>query len=240
LLARLRPSYAAVMQGIHRVLFLALAVYLAGCAKPRPNLLPTGTKVTIVEFGLADGVKVEDYNAPYDQLGADLAQVIAERLRRKKCCTVEVAPATVSAPEGDVIVTGEITRISGGSAAKRWLLPGGGHSTFGAQGEVRKADGTKVASFSHERVARGAGGNVSSLHWALEVTGTDIGEMVWRGEYKGGRPGSPGYLAQARAKEVPTQRPAAERLRELDKLREQGLVNEDEYREKRRRIIDEF
>ena len=32
----------------------------------------------------------------------------------------------------------------------------------------------------------------------------------------------------------------ADRLRELDSLRKQGLLTEEEYREKRRRIIEDF
>jgi hypothetical protein len=227
--ANLRRSSTAVV---------ALALFV-GCHRP-PNPLPRETRVAIVEFAIADDAKIERYNAPYDSLGMHFAEHAAKRLRARSFNATAVPAGTP--PDADLIVTGEITHIDGGSAAKRILVGwGAGHSTFAVMGEVRRADGTRVAVFSDERIG-GGWGNEGAADNACQIVAFKLVDMLCTGEYRGGRPGSPGFIVrkpQTNGSERPV-RSATERLRELDELKERGRVTDDEYREKRRRIIDEL
>ena len=66
--------------------------------------------------------------------------------------------------------------------------------------------------------------------------------MVKEGEYHGGHPGDDGYLTPVVATTAmpAAQAPPAERLRALDSLRDQGLISDPEYTEKRKQILQEF
>jgi len=218
---------------------LLVAAFSGACRAPLPTLLAKETRVAIVEFAVAEDAKIARYNAPYDTIGRELADWIAERLKRRGRDAVVVPAGMV--PAADLIVTGEITRLDGGSAAKRLLIGwGAGHATVAVMGEVRRGDGTPVAAFSDERIG-GGWGNGGALKNAWRRVGNSLSDMIFRGQYRGGRPGSPGFVVRKQTEQVQrTARPVSDRLRELDDLKARGLVSEDEYRAKRQRIIDEF
>ena len=226
---------------MRRTLAVALlAAFSGACRAPLPTLLAKETRVAVVEFTVAEDAKIARYNAPYDTIGRELADWIVERLKRRGR-NAEVVPASM-VPDANLIVTGEITRLDGGSAAKRMLIGwGAGHATVAVMGEVRHGDGTRVATFSDERIG-GGWGNRGALENAWRRVGNSVSDMIFRGQYRGGRPGSPGFVVRKESEPVQrtTVRSTQDRLRELDDLKARGLVSEDEYRAKRQRIIDEF
>ena len=101
---------------MRRILAVALLAFSVACRAPLPTLLAKETRVAVVEFTVAEDAKIARYNAPYDTIGRELADWIVERLQRRGRNAAVVPAGTV--PEADLIVTGEITRLDGGSAAK--------------------------------------------------------------------------------------------------------------------------
>jgi len=170
----------------------------------------------------------------------EFAQFVAEQLGRFHR-QAEAVPA-LGTPQGDLIVTGRITHIHGGSTAKRWLIGyGAGHSAFGVEGQVVARDATNVADFSEDRAGSGLGGNEGALRNAMQRVGVYVARMIYLNEYRGGRPGSPGMLQTAAKPSEPSRATTlADRLRELDEARAKGLVSDEEYQTKRRAIIESF
>src|SRR2546426_2041633 len=128
---------------------------IAGCGPPlRPALAPpAGSRIVVREFSISDVAEIH-YGASYQGLGMLLAEDIAGQLRRRG----EMANAIPAgaAPQGDLIVSGEITRIDGGSRVLRAMINmGAGGATLGARGQVTNGDGTKVRRFSDERWTKG-------------------------------------------------------------------------------------
>lgn len=204
-------------------LCLAILVSLSACRTP--SAVPPGIRVAIVEFVIAEGAKIRKDAASDPALGQQFAQMMVDRLRHRGL-TVELVRSS-DAPRGDLVVTGRMTQIG-------W---GGTFAVFGVDGEVRKSDGTQVAVFSDERVGTGWS-NAGALENAMGHVRNNVTEMIFSGRYTGGRPGSPGVLPKVVP--APTGHlPVADRLRQLDALRRDGLITEPEYEERRRRILED-
>ena len=230
------------------LLGLAFASLLStGCAGSRPHA-PAGEQITIIEFSVADAVWI-NYDAPHEPVGMILAEEIAGDLRRRGRLA-EAIPAKAT-PHGDIIVSGRVTRINGGSRAKRALIAmGAGHASFGAEGEARRPDGSKVARFTTERGTAGkgwfGGSNEENVDRCIRRVGLEIAEMIDTGQYEERVPGSRGTASQTSARpevsepQAGKERKTEDRLQELQSLRARGLLTEEEYQEKRRRIIEEF
>ncbi len=237
-----------------RLLFLAVAIIAAGCAA-RP-MAPKVGKIAVVQFEVNDRVTaVSKYDAAYSDLGIAVANRIAEILRARERDAIAIG--SNDPVEADLVVTGRITRMDGGNRALRALIGfGAGGSTCGVAGEVTRADGTIVGTFSEQQKRKATG-----YFWArygesaerqikacLQSVGTAVAVMVDEGRYRGGEPAQvvPAAAPTAPATTVPptavspTKHGAAQRLSELEALRRDGLVTDEEYQEKRRRIIDEF
>src|SRR6185369_2322541 len=113
-------------------------------------------------------------------------------------------------------------------------------ATVAIMGEVRRRDGTRLAVFSDERIG-GGWGNVAALDNAKLRVGNSLADMITHDAYRGGRPGSPGFIARKAPEEStgPT-RTSTDRLRDLEAAKEQNLLSDEEYREKRKAILGDF
>ena len=231
------------MKNRHMLGSIVLVALACGC---HPDAPVERRKVAVVQFSVAPNVEVESYRGDVASLGMPIAEAIAEEIRDEDSFDAQAIGQTVP-PEGDLIVRGEITHVYGGNLAVRmtvlvcwfcgWWT---GDSVVGAQGQVVRRDGTVVGVFSEEKLGS-AWGEASSVVVAAKAVGQEIGEMVKEGEYRGGHPGSDGYLPPVnKAAEPSAERPPAERLRALDSLRAQGLISDTEYAEKRKQILREF
>jgi hypothetical protein len=213
-------------------------ILVAAChrASHRP---PEGTKIAVVEFSVADNAQIEDYDGPLDGVGTTIAEAIAEKLRDHRY-EAQAIPKT-TAPVGDLIVSGEITNLDGGNTAAQLLVGfGAGATVVGVQGHVLRADGTTAGIFSEERIGSGLGERRGVAAAARRV-GAQIGDMIAEGEYRGGRPGSHGYLAPAKeTQERPPPATVTQRLDELDRLHEQRRITDEEYQKKRREVLDDL
>jgi hypothetical protein len=227
-----------------------LAFFLVTGCSARPLAPPIG-KIVVREFEIGDAITaVSRFGPATEHLGMVPAEQIARYLAARDR-NAEAVPASAP-PDGDLLVSGRITRIDGGNRALRALIGfGAGGSTCAVQGQVTRADGTPVGTFNLQRKRKATG-----YFWArygesaerqitacLRSIGTTIGVMVDQGRYDGG---TPAYLqvVPAAAAPPPQLQPsrgtATDRLRELDRMRQQGLLTEEEYREKRQRIIEEL
>jgi len=125
------------------------------------------------------------FNAPHDAFGLMVAEEIAGALR-KRGHQAEAVPAG-GTHSGEIVVSGRIVRINAGSRPLRyWVGFGAGAAKFGVDGQVTKADGGQVGSFSHERWSGFGvfGGNsVSLVQKCLRAVGNDIAKMVDTGMY---------------------------------------------------------
>jgi hypothetical protein len=153
-------------------------------------------------------------------------------------------------PEADVIVSGRLTRLDGGSRAKRLLVSqtiGFGFTDYGIGGGYCAAeaqvfrDGKGIGTVTADHQERGTGwfwiryGDSAShqLEECMEDMADEMAEDIDEQRYA-----KPAPVA-APAAPAPS-RSAADRLRELDSVRQQGLMTETEYQEKRRQILNEF
>ena len=220
----------------------ALSVMLRVTASAEPS-----TTAVIEQFSVGSGIEVRGYDDPPQQAGLHLAEAVAAGLRKRGWQAAVVGAG--ERPDAQFLVTGRITKINGGSRSKRAILGmGTGHASFRAEGEVRGAGNRVVGTFGDERgsigrVGYGGGSNEFVVGLCVDRVGDDIAEMIATGRYEGGRPitqaealPAPGSVTPSR-EESPS-RSAAERLRNLDSLRDQGLLTDKEYQEKRRQIID--
>src|SRR5262245_31997325 len=98
---------------IHIATSVALILLTVGCGPhPRPPLAPPGgTRIVIREFAIADTAHVR-YGASPEGLGMRLAERIAESLRDRGETASAVAQGEARG-EGDLIVSGHITRVDG-------------------------------------------------------------------------------------------------------------------------------
>lgn len=232
----------------------ALVVLTLGCAPRRP---PAKATVAVREFQVDGTVTVvTGYHDPTDALGRDMAEAIAEHLRRLDHDAI-VVPNNSATPAANLVVSGRITKIDGGSRAARLFMSmlGFGFTDYGAgggflraEGQVARSDGTSVGIFGAEHQEKGTGWfwiryGDSARHQiagCIEDVGPEIAEMIDEGQYHGS---SPQLLqAQSPASTTPgaATRSATDRLRELDNLHQQGLLTDGEYQDKRRKLLDEL
>jgi len=81
---------------------------------------------------------------------------------------------------------------------------GAGHASFGAEGEARRPDGSKVARFTTERETPGkgwfGGSNEENVDRCIRRVGLAIAEMIDTGQYEERVPGSRGAASQTSAR----------------------------------------
>lgn len=169
------------------VLVLVLSLGCAGASGP-DSVKAMGTalgkqSVSVVEFA-QDGAVIQ-YNEPHGAFGLMMAEEIAGALR-KRGHQAEAVPAGGKTP-GDIVVTGRILEINAGSRALRyWVGFGAGSAQFGVAGDVAKAGGGELGSFSHERWSGTGifGGNsVSLVQKCVRAVGNDVAKMIDTGAY---------------------------------------------------------
>lgn len=219
-----------------------------GCAA-RP-FVAKGPKIVVREFVASDAATtVRNYSAPYDSIGNDIARQVAAALVGYWERDAVFAPAGADA-QGDLVVSGRVTQIDGGSRGARItmsLLLGFGFTNYGVggsslavEGEVARADGTRLGTFQ-EQVKRGGSGwfwirygesSSRQISYCIDWIAYQVAEVVNERRYLRSNTYTPADAA--------TTRTAAERLKELQGLHEQGLITDAEYQEKRRRIMEEF
>jgi hypothetical protein len=196
--------------------------------------------VSVVPFSLAPGAQVLHYDDTPRAAGRAIADNIVRELKDRG---VPAVVATDQQPTTPLVVSGRIAQINGGSKTKRAVLGlGAGHATVTIEGEVARPDGQIVATFGDERgsvgrIGFGGGSNEFVVGICVQDIGEDVAEMIATGKYEGGRP----IPVPANVPSQPEKRSALtteDRLRELDKLRREGLVTDDEYESKRREILD--
>jgi hypothetical protein len=241
---------------------LATLLLLAACSATDPKLLTPGTRVAVENFSYADDVFIRRFDGgPLDEVGPTVAEAAVRQLTARRCEAMAVPVATENT-DADLIVSGWITKIDGGSLGGRrarvvlWIFcwPCGlatmnaGAAWFTVEGVVHRPDGTVVGRFE----TKGKGGGGSHDHATNQATqriGVRIAEMVWRGEYP---PLPPGHAARpiptthqavpppAHSEPVQRMRSVTDRLRELDALQREGLISADEYQERRGEILDDL
>jgi hypothetical protein len=240
------------MTGIRLTPLAAIAV-LIGCAAGPP---PTKSRVAVQEFQL-DGTAtvVTGYHDSVDELGRKLAEVVADNLRSRDH-DATVVPRGAVTPEADLVVIGRISKIDGGSRAARAFMSvtlgfgltdyGAGGGSLRADGRVVRPDGKTVGLFGGEHKekatgyfwARFGGSAEDQIGGCIDEVGEEIAGMVDEGQYHGA--GRQILDPQNAAPTGAATRPAADRLRELDGLHQQGLLSDAEYQEKRRKLLEEL
>jgi hypothetical protein len=242
-----------------RRLTLPTLALLAACsAGPRPNVLAPGTRVAVEEFALAEDVSVQRFDGgPLDEVGSKIAEATALQLRARRCDATAV-PFPSKAADADLVVSGLVTKIDGGSLGKRrarmialwvfcWpcalLTMDAGAAWFTVEGVTHRPDGTEVGRFRFQ----GKGGGGSHEH-ATNQASQRIGAAiaVYLGRDPRLPPGSRVRPLRSEAMPTPTgaavpsTRPVADRLRVLDDLQRDGLITDEEYQQRREAILDDL
>lgn len=217
---------------------------VAGCGV-RP-LAPNLGSIAVVPFETGEDVTaVSRYDGDRGSLGRAIADRVELILSRRKRNVKIVAPDQI---EGfDTVVTGRILRLDGGNRALRAIVGmGAGGGSCAVDGEIRK-DGRPIGTFAFAQKRRSTGwfwirfGDSADrqLLSCMQALGGDIANVVDRGTWL--------PVGAVRVTEVDAQgRPsvpganAGSRLKQLDALKAQGLLSEDEYRTKRQAIISEL
>jgi hypothetical protein len=141
--------------------------------------------IQVFEFGLG-GAEVTNYDGPTSTYGLQVAEAIVAELRKKGLNAQ--AAARGSSRTGQLIVDGEITKIDGGSRAKRYLVSfGAGAARFAVIGKVARPNGDPVGEFADERwsgVGMFGGDAGELLLRSLGEIGSDVAEMVQTGKYE--------------------------------------------------------
>ena len=215
-------------------LFTVLATLILGCGPSAITRVSTTSPVSglLVQVRELDASRadVRNYSEPVQPYGLQTAQAILEALQEAGVNT-EIAKADEPL-RGQVIVEGSVTLIEGGDTTSRVLLGGFGPvgaTRFGVAGTARRANGTLLGEFSVDRLAW------MDIWWpsadrllsrAARVIGYDVAEMIITGRY-------------TRGSAAPS-RNTGERLQELQRLFDKGLVTREEYEQKRAAILKEF
>lgn len=166
---------------------IATVSVLLGCGPSGPSVQgPTvqGQRIAVAEF-TTEGATVA-YQEPVDAFGLQLASQVASELRNRGY-TAEVFSASQE-PEGDVVVRGRFTLIDGGSRALRyWVGFGAGAAKLKVAGDVVRANGESVASFS---TGRGSGfgifggSSAGLLEKCMRGVARDLASMIDSGKYR--------------------------------------------------------
>jgi hypothetical protein len=221
--------------GVHGCfLFAIMATLMLGCGPSPMTRAPatspvSGLLVQVHEFD-ASSAEVRNYSDPVQPYGLQTAQAIVEALHE---AGINAELARGDAPLGaQVIVEGSVTLVEGGDTTTRVLLGDfgpAGATHFGVQGKVRGIDGTVLGEFAVDRLAW------MDLWWpsadrllsrAARVIGYDVANMIITGRYS--------------RRSSTTTRRTAERLQELQKLFDKGLLTREEYEKKRATILNEL
>jgi hypothetical protein len=123
--------------GVVACVYLALACGRAPTVQGRR--IGSGT-ISVQPFVVDDRTRIEGYDAPTEALASRLAVAVAEALQeRGKSAS---SGPTGSPATADVLVTGRVTEIDGGSRAKRAILGmGAGRAEFSVEGEILRLNG---------------------------------------------------------------------------------------------------
>ena len=237
----------------HRMIMMAAACLVLFACAARPPKVKLG-QIAVTQFRLDGNVsQVTRYNGPMDPLGQAVAGDVAQYLKRLG--RDAFATPAINHTEADTIVSGNITRLDGGSRGGRlfasalfgfgWTSWGIGGSSCRLDGEVQRRDGTRIGAFGVERKRKATGyfwirygeSSERQLRACLESASVEIGRMIDNGTYSGSRLLT---IATPQDRQERNIRSPADRLRDLESLRERGLVTEEEYKQKRQRILDEF
>jgi hypothetical protein len=172
------------------ILLVGVAV-VAGCASfpPRPAPVPvdpsappnaaSGWRVSVEEFGLPGDVS--RYDGPPEWIGVELAQQIADQLRR---AGVRAEVSGLGSPAaGDVVIRGRVVEIDGGSSKARSWAPGAGAAWVRIEGEVVRVDGAPLGSFSRERRSARYQDSVRLVEACVGAIARDVALMVTTGSY---------------------------------------------------------
>jgi hypothetical protein len=190
-------------------------------------------------FEVPRGAIVERYSGNRDQIGVRFAELLVEKLNHLGYRAVVVPPDVE--PQGDLIVSGSIAEADGGNTAKRVLLGfGAGVAQFDVVGTVKRSDGQVVGEFTESRAGNGWG-EQAALEDAMRRSINMIGRMIYTGNYQRNAPKDrPAGMVATAAPQAPAQPSVEERLRMLDRLRDDGLVTPEEYATKRSAILEDL
>lgn len=226
------------MQGFFVVCLAVVVSVLPGCRTPRSGA-PEASTVAVRPFEVSRETIVERYSGRRDQIGVRFAELLVEKLNHLGYQAVVVPPDMEA--QGDFIVSGRIAEADGGSTAKRVLLGfGAGVSQFDVVGTVQRSDGQVVGEFTESRAGNGWG-EQAALEEAMKRSINMIGRMIYTGNYQRNAPKDrPAGAIAAAAPQAAPQPSVEERLRMLDRLRDDGLVTPEEYATKRAAILQDL
>jgi hypothetical protein len=177
---------------MQRTFLLCLATAGAvGCASfpPLPAPVPvnpaappnaaSGWSITVEEFALV--TEVQRYDGPPEWIGMEMAQQIANHLRRSG---VQGEVAALDAPtQGQIIVRGRVTVADGGSKTARMWAPGAGGARIRVEGEVVRADGQQLGKFDRERRSARSPDSVRLVELCIDALAGDVAGMITTGTY---------------------------------------------------------
>jgi uncharacterized protein DUF4410 len=241
-------------------LFLMLLA-LASCEPAPPK--PQRGAIVVKEFEVGpSATSISRYSDPVDKLGFIAASTIARLLKARGFDAVAVSR---DSPESaGQIVTGRITRIDGGSRGARvaasmtigfgFTSYGIGGSTCSIEAELRNAESNSVlGTYRQEMLKHGTGwfwirfgeSSERQIRACVNRIASNIAVAVDSGQYRGGLTGGPPVGQPIAAPAVQTApssgaRTIADRLRELNHLRDTGIITDREYEERRRSIVGEL
>jgi len=203
----------------------------------------------------AETTAVSRYEGPAEPIGRAVADQVALALNKRK------RDATVLEADNvggfDTIVSGRVTRLDGGNRAARALIGlGAGGASCAADGEIRKADGTVLGTFSVARKRKSAGwfwirfgeSDERQLNSCAQAAGNSIAESIDHGTWMPAAAvrvvpvdsrGAP-VPVDATGTAVGGGNTAQTRLKQLDELKAQGMITDAEYQAKRRQILSEL
>jgi len=150
--------------------------------------LPQTTTVVIRPFSATDadivnGEKKEETRKMQPEAPKLLANEFVARLKKLGPFTdVTIADGSATPPAGAIVVEGKFTEMDPGSRAKRYLVGyGAGKSGVTAEGSVKTADGTLLATFQQRRIGTmgiGGGDSMKKLTSDTENIGEDLAKFL--------------------------------------------------------------
>jgi len=228
-----------------------LSTTIACTTVPRPE--PPKPRVAVRDFYLADDAFVRRFSdGPIDEVGPKVTDATVRFLESRRLTAQRVSIETET--DADVIVSGVVTKIDGGNIGWRrfrvvfWIFffpvalatMNTGAGMMAVEGDVLRPDGSVVGRFQAQ--GRGGGGSHDhAMNQAALRIGNQIAAMVQSGKYAGatGRTFTRATPTRRTVAPAPSAR-VADRLRELEMLRRDGLVTDVEYSERRREILGDL
>jgi hypothetical protein len=158
--------------------------------------LPSTQAVVVRPFSATDadivnGEKKEETK----KMQVDAPKMIADELAAKLkefggFASISVLEAGATPPADAIVVEGKFTEMDPGSRAKRYFVGyGAGKSAVTAEGAVKSADGTVLATFTQRRVGTmgvGGGDSMKKLTSDTKSIGEDVAKFLsaWAGGKK--------------------------------------------------------